>query len=412
MSNRPKLLFLSQTLPYPLDSGVAIRTYNVLRLLARTFDVTALCFYRWKGGAARAHLDGSLAALNRVAPTEIFPIEQEHSRGRYLWDHARSVVTDRVYTRYAYDSSRFAGRLAEIRAATTFDLVHADSMDLSCYLDGLADTPLVCVHHNVESALLRRRGSVEPSRWRRAYLRYQARLMEQEERRWCPRVGLNVAVSEADAALLRDLAPGSRVAVVPNGVDLDYYRPQAGRADGIVYLGGTTWFPNRDALGYFCEAILPEVRRRAGPVNVRWVGHATDAERRHYAERHGVELTGYVPDVRPYVRDAACSVVPLRVGGGTRLKILDLWAMGKPVISTAIGCEGLEAVDGDNILVRDEPAAFAEAVCATLGDASLRGRLGASARATVERTYGWEAIGDAMARRYLELLPARRTATV
>ena len=410
MSGQPRLLFLSQTLPYPVDSGVAIRTYNVLRILAAAFDVTALCFYRSKGGKADPHLASSRAALNKLARTEVFPIPQEHAPQRYVWDHLRSVVARRVYTRYAYQSSAFQQRLDELLRDHDFDLVHADSLDLSGYLARVQGLPVVCVHHNVESELLRRRGQVERHLWRRQYLFHQARLMEQEERRWCPRVALNVAVSAADAALLRQRAAGSEVLVVPNGVDLDYFRAEPGKDEGIVFLGGTTWFPNRDALGYLVADILPEIRRRKGDVPVRWVGHVSDEERRTFGGPGGIEFVGYVPDVRPWLRDAACSIVPLRVGGGTRLKILDAWAMGKPIVSTSIGCEGLDAVDGDNLLIRDDPAGFADAACRLLDDAALRRRLGGQARATVERSYGWSAIGARMVQRYHELLPAASVA--
>jgi glycosyltransferase involved in cell wall biosynthesis len=164
-----------------------------------------------------------------------------------------------------------------------------------------------------------------------------------------------------------------------------------------VFVGATSWFPNRDALQYFCDAILPRVRAAGELATVRWVGGGpSDEARRHSLHRYGVELTGYVPDVRPYVRDAACYVVPLRVGGGTRLKILDAWAMGKAVVSTSVGCEGLAAEDGRNILIRDDPASFAQAVCAVLQDGPLRRRLGVEGRRTVERLYSWEGIGESM----------------
>jgi glycosyltransferase involved in cell wall biosynthesis len=410
VSARPRLLFLSQTLPYPLDSGVAIRTYNVLRLLAGAFDITALFFYRWKGGVVRAHLAESREALSRLAETEIFPIPQEQARTRLAWDHLRSVLANRVYTYYAYESAAFRTCLTQVLARQAFDLVHVDSLDLSSYLGQLPGIPVVCVHHNVESALLKRRGAAEPNVVRRAYLVHQASLMEAEERRWGARVALNVAVSETDAEALRAIAPRSRLTVVPNGVDLDYYRADPGADEGVAYLGGTTWFPNKDALAHFAENILP-VLKEGGAPPIRWVGHATPEERSRYGAM-GIELTGYLDDVRPVVRDAACFIVPLRIGGGTRLKILDAWAMGKAVVSTSVGCEGLEAVDGENILIRDDPRAFASAVRAVLDDAALRRRLGAAARATVERRYGWEAIGRAMIATYQSLIrpPERASA--
>ena len=228
--------------------------------------------------------------------------------------------------------------------------------------------------------------------------------MEREERRWCGRCALNIVVSESDASELRRVVPGVDCAVVPNGVDIDTFRPGAGRDDGVVFVGELTWFPNLDGLQFFHDVILPRVRALRGETTVRWVGRVSDDARRRYGDRAAIELTGYVPDVRPYVRDAACYVVPLRVGGGTRLKILDAWAMGKAVVSTAIGCEGLAARDGHNILVRDDPDAFARAVCDVLRDEPLRRRLGAEGRATVERLYSWERIGEPMWDLYLSLL--------
>src|SRR5438105_2157518 len=294
MTGRPRLLFLCQTVPYPPDSGVAIRSFHVLRLLAPHFDVTALCFYRRKGGAVpRGDLAQRLSALRPLAAVEAFPVPQEHSAWRLGWDHVRSVGSQRVHTTFVFDSP-----------------------------------------------------------------------------------------------------------VVPNGVDIEAFRPTAGREEGLVFVGELTWFPNRDALQFFTDEILPRVRALNGETPARWVGRASEEDRRQYRDGWGIELTGYVADVRPYVRDAACFVVPLRVGGGTRLKILDAWAMGKAVVSTSVGCEGLAAEDGRNILIRDDPAEFARAVCDVLRDQSLRARLGAAARQTVEQHYSWERIGGPMLQLY------------
>ena len=389
----PRVLFLCQTLPFPPDGGVAIRSYNVLRLLARRYRVTALCFYR---RAVMQDVGGSLSALGAVADSvAAFPIEQEYSRLRLLRDHAISVAGRRVYTVAAYESAPFRRRLGSLLQDFEFELVHVDSLDLSSYLPLLAGIPTVCVHHNVESALLRRRAATESSRARRAYLRFQAGLMEREERTWCPRVALNVAVSDADRREFERIAPGSRFTVVPNGVDVDAFTP-GGRADrGIVFVGGMTWFPNKDALQYFARDILPLLRAAGCQEEVSWVGRALPGATELYAAQ-GITLTGYVDDIRPHVQSAACYIVPLRVGGGTRLKILDAWAMGKAVVSTSIGCEGLDARDGWNILIRDDPREFAEAVRRVLADERLRAALGANARATAEQIYSWDVIGEAM----------------
>jgi glycosyltransferase involved in cell wall biosynthesis len=400
---RPRLLFLCQTLPYPPDGGVWIRTYHVLRLLSRAFDITALCFER--AASAGQGMDWKVASgpqgLGRFADVEVFPIPQKHSRLRFGWDHFRSVATGRVYTKYLYESRAFRSRVEELVRSSRFDLVHLDSLDLSAYLPACRSLPVVCVHHDVESALLRRRAAVERNRFRKSYLTFQAALMEEVERRCCGRVALNVAVSEHDRRLLQTIAPASRVAVVPNGVDPDEFSPDGRIGSGIAYVGGTTPFPNRDALDFFCNRILPHTRTLVRDVPIRWIGRATPDDQRHYLDRFGVELTGYVEDVRPLMRHAACHIVPLRSGGGTRLKILNSWAMGKPVVATSVGCEGLDAVDGDNILIRDDPREFADAVRAVLQDPSLGRRLSEGARETVARLYSWDVLGRPMIETYL-----------
>jgi len=408
---RPKLLFLCQTLPFPPNGGVWIRTYHILRLLARAFDVTALCFER--GGLAGRQTSEqqreSVRALSAFGTVEVVPLPQTASRARYLWNHVRSILAYRVYTRFMYDSREFRNRLNAILAREHFDLVHLDSLNLSGWIPALDPLPVICVHHDVESALLARRATLNPSPWRRRYLEHQARLMRREERTWCPRVALNVTVSEADAELLQRIVPNAPVAVVPNGVDIDEFRPAPGRHDRITFVGGTAWLPNLDALQFFCEQILPRLRAaRPDLPRIQWVGFATPDQQEYYGRRFSVELTGYVPDVRPFMSDSVCNIVPLRAGGGTRIKILNAWAMGNAVVSTTIGCEGLAAKDGDNVLIADEPAAFAKAILRVLDDAGLRARLGRHGRATAEAKYSWDVIGGQMTATYFDVAVGRR----
>jgi glycosyltransferase involved in cell wall biosynthesis len=383
---------------------VKIRSFNVLKLLSEQYEVTALCFYRWKGGRMHQDIEESRSALEQYGSVEVFPIPQEHSRSRLLKDHFRSVLFRRVYTVYGYESASYRQRLKEVMTESSFDVVHMDSLDLSAYLPLLNGTPVVCVHHNVESALLQRRAAAQKNLVMKRYLHFQANLMQAEERSKCRQVALNVAVSSVDAARLAAIAPGAKIAVVPNGVDTKVFQPSSSQGSGIVYVGGTTWFPNRDALHYFSESILPRIREREPEAAVRWVGRASEAEQTHFGSRHGIEMTGFVPTIQPYVHDAACFIVPLRIGGGTRLKILDAWAMGKAIVSTSVGCEGLEAVDGVNILIRDSPEEFAAAVSLVLRDDDLRRRLEEGGRSTAEAIYDWRVVGDHMLQAYSDIV--------
>jgi glycosyltransferase involved in cell wall biosynthesis len=244
-----------------------------------------------------------------------------------------------------------------------------------------------------------------PRAW---YLRHQAALLARSEAALLPQVDLNVTASEVDAALLQELAPSARFATIPNGVDTEFFTPSGNDAGaGCVFVGGTTWFPNRDGLEWFAAEILPEMRRAGITAPVEWVGRVTDAERTEFAPLSGFSFTGYVDDIRPHVRAAACFIAPLRVGGGTRLKILDAWAMGMPVVATSIACEGLDAVPGENILVADDVAGFVAAVSRVLADPALGARLGAAARTTVERTYSWNVLGAKLRRLYHDVIARR-----
>lgn len=398
--NRPRLLFLCQTLPYPPDGGVQIRSYNILRLLARAYDVTALFFFRKATRPTQRHVQAGLDGVAAHARSDVFPIPQEHSRIRFLWDHVRSTLAGRAYTYYGYDSAQFTSRVRELLEIAPFDIVHMDSLDLSRYISLFDGLPVACTHHNIESDLLRRRAETEEKALVRQYLLFQSRLMEAEERRWCSRLALNITVSREDARRLKELVPEARVATIPNGVDTGFFQPARSEQGGLVFVGGYGWYPNRDGMTYFVRDILPLIRERRPDVEVTWVGRAPESVREEYQRRFGIRLTGYVEDIRPYVHGAACYIVPLRSGGGTRLKILDAWALGKAVVSTAVGCEGLETEDGGNILIRDEPQAFAAAALKILDDEAVRTQLGRNARRTAEDVYDWDVIGRGLMAAY------------
>lgn len=405
---KPELLFLSHLLPYPPDSGAAIRTFNTLRQLAQDFSITGLCFYRQDPAAETMSLADRLDHLSQFGSWRAIPIPQQESRVRLVADHLRSILTARPYTWYMHDSGKFE---RELRAALarSYALVHLDSLDLVRYAPLVAGLPLTCTHHNVESSLLRRRARGSHNPVLRRYLGLQARFLEGVERHWLPRMSLNIAVSSEDLAELSKLNPQAKLALIPNGVDTDYFSPTDSAGPGAVFVGGTNWFPNRDALQWFVSEVLPLLRERGYRDSITWVGFCTPEERHRYAGIAGFTLTGYVADVRPYISAAACFIVPLRMGGGTRLKVLDAWSMGKAVVSSRIGCEGLAVEAGENILIADTPEEFTDAILRVTGDTSLRNHLGAQARRTVEQRYAWDVIGAELRSLYSQLINQRRS---
>ncbi len=405
---RESLLVLSQCLPYPPHSGVANRTFNILVQLQRAFDVHLVAFSRRNHQADAAALASARAGLGEhlTRVYEPAPLDGERSRLLRVRNHLQSLATGRPYTLYEYGSARLARTLRDSIVAARPVMVHLDSLDLYGWLPDLPAVPAAVTHHSVESDLLRSRARQIGSTALRAYLLHQAKLVEAVERRLCPELPLNVMMSDTDAEKLRALAPGSRTVTAPNGVDTDYFAPRPGSAQPgrLVFLGPTYMYPNRDALDWFTGAMWSGVRAGVPDARLDLVGKNAPADRARYERVLGVRCHGYVPDVRPYLAEASCSIVPIRVGGGTRLKLLDAWAMGTPVVSTSTGCEGLDAVDGENILIRDDSREFAAAVVAVLTDPALRSRLSTAGRATAVRLYNWRAIGDRLIRAYKDLI--------
>jgi glycosyltransferase involved in cell wall biosynthesis len=251
--------------------------------------------------------------------------------------------------------------------------------------------PTLLFEHNVEYMIWKRLSEVETRPWRRALLAAEWRKMRRYEAGACRRAARTITVSEADRAILSADAPGADIQAVATGVDTTFFHPN-GTADApatLVFTGSMDWYPNEDAIIYFIDAILPAVRREFPQISLAVVGRNPSERVKRAAAVAGVVVTGTVPDIRPYVARAAVYVVPLRVGGGTRLKIFEALAMGKAVVATGVGAEGLPVVDGEHFVQADTPADFAGAVVRLLKDPSRRQALGMAGRRLVEERYSW-----------------------
>jgi glycosyltransferase involved in cell wall biosynthesis len=406
---RSRILFLSQCLPFPPHSGVTKRTYHILQELQREFDVTLVAFSRREHQPNPASLARAAAVLRAELSEVMDPvtINSEYSVARKLRNHTWSLVSRKPYIFYEYGDARFGQQLQRTVDRVRPDMVHLDSLDLYRWLPSLPIVPTACTHHNLESELLRLQADHFANRFVRIYMRYQADLIERVERRLCPAFDLNVMTSDVDADRLTELSPDSRTTVIPNGTDTDFFLPALpdrvipGR---VAFLGPTYMFPNRDAVNFFLADSWPVIRQHCPESTFHLIGKNSAEDKVIFESHPGVTCNDHVPDIRPFFAETAVSVVPMRVGGGTRLKILDAWSMGKAVVSTSVGCEGLKAVDGLNILIRDEPKKFAEAVVQLLRDPGLRDRLGKEARKTAEEIYAWRVVGRKLVGIYQALL--------
>lgn len=406
LRSKGRVLFIGHTTPYPPTRGGFIRSYNILRLLAREFDVDILCFDRVGKSKFASELDrkNAIDHLAEFGRVRIVRVPHTKNRLRPLWDHLRSLLWGKVFTYYRHDTRAFRKSLAAA-LATDYDIVHLDSLDLVSCLPRLANETVVCTHHNVESELLTDRSKVE--RWWpvKVYIRHQARLQRRVEEYWCPRVALNVTVSERDAQALERIAGGGCYQVIPNGVDVERVRPGNGSGIDVLGLGGLEWFPNRDAAIYFGEEVLPGLRKSLDrTIVVTWVGSVPEEDRELLEGEYGIQCPGFVDDVRPYILNATCYVMPYRLGGGTRLKLLEALASGSAIVTTSVGALGVELHHDQNALIADSPDQFVEEIVRVLGDGDLRSRLAIRARQTAVELYGWDAIGSTLTSAYSELV--------
>jgi sugar transferase (PEP-CTERM/EpsH1 system associated) len=388
-----RILWLESDLLLPLDKGGKLRTWHLMRHLARRHEITYLAFA--EPGQLQADVDGMRAVAARVE-TIARSDPPKGSRWFYL-DAAFHVLDPLPYAVGKYRSSAFRARLATLLDRGAFDIVVCDFLAPVVNLPKTLPCPAVLFTHNVESEIWRRHAETKSSAVARRLYRMQYRRMLRFEERALRRFDGVLAVSDTDAATLARLYPGAvrqPVHVVPTGVDTDYFSPSPSDAASreLVFTGSMDWLPNEDAMVFFCRDVLPLIRAEEPHVRLSIVGRAPTPTVRKLAEDAGIRVTGRVEDVRPSMRDAAVYVVPLRIGGGTRLKIFEAMAMGKAVVSTPIGAEGLPVADGEHVILAEAPRAFADAVIGLLRDADRRWRLEAAARALVVAKYDWSAV--------------------
>jgi polysaccharide biosynthesis protein PslH len=395
---RPRLLFVTHFLPFPVYSGAASRTLNLILELAREFDVRVVPLFRRPQHASPDEAEEAALGMRQLGldVSKPMPVPADWSRLRGLAVHPLSAILRRPFGTVRLANSDFRERIrSELNGRTK--LIHIDTPDLAGVVDGIRDIPVVCNYHDVESPTLHRRATNAQNIALRWYLRQQAGQYEMLERTHAPLWAMNIVCSEKERRHLLRIAPSATVEVVPNGVDTDYFSPSPSPSPesprNIVFVGGLDMEPNLDGMQFFLQSVWPHVLERIPDCTLTVVGRAPERRVAELPQRRGTEFVGRVEDVRSYMARAGCIIVPLRLGGATRLKIVHAWGMAKAIVSTSVGCEGLRARDGQNILVRDDPTEFAAAIHTVLQDATLRERIGTEGRATALAEYSWAVIG-------------------
>lgn len=407
-----KILFVTQIVPYPPHGGVLQRGFNLVRELGRRHELHLLAFHHPDELRTAEAVAESRRILGEFcASVRYFPLWPKRSRLHLYAGLLAALPFSYPFSVLAHRCRSLSAQIqAACHGAARTDIVHLDTIALAPYRACCGEVPVVMTHHNIESRLMFRRAEVEGGFLGRAYVGLQARRLAAYETRQATRFPLNIMVSDHDAAILQAMAPGARTAVIPNGVDVDYFTPRPGEeTPALIYTGGMNMFANRDAVEWFLAEIWPRVKAAVPGVRFYAIGQDPSPLVRQAArEDDAVEAPGFVTDIRPWVAKSAVYVVPLRVGGGTRLKMVDAMAQGKAIVATGVGAEGIRGEHGEHFLLADDPAQFAREVIALLHDDARRAWLGRNARARVEEVYAWPLLGDQLAQLYAQVASEHR----
>lgn len=390
-----RILWVKANKLLPVQSGGDIRSYHIAKHLARKHSLT---FFSYYDGDTDLKYE---AALQREFPDNVCLSTGKQAAGllqRGL-DYAKQAAGEAPYavSRFACDEVR--SRLQAYYQRRSFDTVVCDFLDAAVNFPADLSIPTVLFQHNVESEIWRRHAETESNAGKRMLYRVEFAKMSRYESRIVREFHHVIAVSEHDRQLMQGWVDGSRIEVVPTGVDLEKFSNSGPEVvvpkPLVIFVGAMDWEPNIDAVEYFCEEIWPAVLAKVSDARFRIVGRNPDRRVQRRASAT-VEVTGSVPSVIEHLRDAATVVVPLRIGGGTRLKIYEAMAAGKAVISTSIGAEGLEVSHGHDILLADDPGSFADSIVRLLTDAGERNRIGRAAATTASR-FDWASVGEKFA---------------
>lgn len=408
------LLWISQNIPYPPKTGVLQRNYNLLREAARVADIFLLAVFKRDILPGKYDLEEALYELGKFCHyIEIVDLPIESSHAILYWKALSSLFTKDPLSVNWVKSSGMSQQLQMLLGKTEFDLIHFDTISLAAYRHDIGQIPTILNHHNIESHLLKRRTLFEKNPLKRLYYALEGAKLERYEKTACAEFDTNFTVSELDKQRLLELVPAAQVEVIANGVDVEYFKPgsEAVIPGNLLMASGMNWFPNRDAVLYMCEEIWPLLRTRLPELSWTVVGASPPQQLLDVAAHDKrISVTGFVNDVRPYFSQAEIYLCPMRDGGGTRVKILDALAMGKAIIATTMGCEGIDVTPDKNVLIANTPQEFLKQIQRLHGNAALRQNLGHEARRLAVDEYSWPVIGSNLSTVYQRLTHHRAAA--
>jgi sugar transferase (PEP-CTERM/EpsH1 system associated) len=392
------ILFLSTENPIPPDHGHHLRTYNVLKHLAETNRVFFVGFAK-----SESEMQHTMELEALCTQVNVIPLPEVAQPWRRYTSAFSNVLSRDPYIVKRYESKEARDVIRQILSDNPIDVVHFDLPHLAAYIDEIEGIPKILVHHNVESIRVQRRAKVDWNVIRKLYLYSQYSKLRKLEMQICPGFDRCIAVSDVDRDQLADICTFDNFTVVPNGVDTDFFQPTTEDCNrsGLVWTGSMAGAYNSDAVDHFLKSIAPLIHRRLPNLKMVFVGDKpTKLLLKRASQNENIIATGYVDDVRPYVDEAEVFIAPMRSGSGTKLKILNAMAQARPVVTTPMGAEGIDAEEDTEILISHTAQEFADKVIGLIGDPVGADAIGARARRLIEDKYDWRVIAQDMTRIY------------
>ena len=395
-ADRLRILWVKVGGLWPVNTGGRLRSFNLIKELSAQHELDVLTTHHpaEDGGALKAQIP-------RCSMVKSLPHAMvKRNSAAFIWHLMRSWFTPLPVDVYKCRIEELGAEVNKALQNGNYDLCIADFLVAAPNVPMRGKVPIVYFSHNVEYMIWKRLAQIETNPVRRALLDIEWRKMRRFETRTCADAALSIAVSQEDCAQLSDDNPAMKIRAIPTGVDIEYFKPSNAVKEKpleLVFTGSMDWHPNEDAILYFIDSILPLIRSELPGVTLTVAGRNPSAKLRSAAEHANVTITGTVADVRPHIERAAVYIVPLRVGGGTRLKIFEALAMGKAVVSTTIGAEGLPLQDDVHVVRADTPQTFANAVLTLLRDKAGRDQLGANGRQLMEDKFSWPKVAQQFA---------------
>lgn len=416
-----KILWLSHLIPYPPKGGVLQRAYHLLNEVSKYNDVDLLAFHQpnlmrplfdsLEDGVAESK--SALSSFcNSVEFIQIDSERQQFGQHRLAF---KSLVTSDPYTINWLKSSAFTSALKKLLQVNDYDLVHLDTISFQPYFKYVKHLATVLDHHNIESHMLLRRAEKESNTFKKWYFRQEGKRLEKFEKQLCSQVSLNVTCSEMDRQRLLEVVPGCHAEEVPNGVDIEYFKPDntVEQTKSLIFIGTLDWYPNIEAVRFIAYEIWPLLKKAIPDISLDIIGAGPPADIVELSQKdESFRVHGFVDDILPYLDRASVYVCPIMDGGGTKLKILDALAMGKAIVAHEIACEGINVVDGKNVVFAQTAEAYVVAILSLIKNKNLRLAMGKVARSLIEDEYAYEKVGKKLSDLYQQCLLTEFNKTV